>query len=212
MPDSDLSTDLEEARQSEAPAAFAPTMWFPDEVKAFVQDRYRKAACILEYGSGGSTVFAARETTARILSIESDRKWAADLVTYLAAEGIDRAGVEVRVANVGPTGAWGRPNETRHWTKFVDYPLLPWQDPDFTPDLVLIDGRFRLACLAATMLHCKRPTTVLVDDYGRRRYRQVETLLPVAEHVGHMARFEVTPKAWSNEDFLRMIPWFFTIK
>jgi hypothetical protein len=204
------------AASGSAPAApekppFAPTMWFPDEVKAFVQDRYRAARMILEYGSGGSTAFAARETTARVISVESDRAWAADLRAYLTREGIDRPDVSVRWADIGPTKAWGRPKDTRHWGQYLDYPMLPWLDPGCDPDLVLIDGRFRLACLAVTMLHCRRPVTVLIDDYANRpHYHRAETLLPAAERIGHMVRFEVAPQGWDNAAFLAMLPWFFS--
>jgi len=209
----DAATPSDAGDDPAAPAVFAPTMCFPEAVKAFVQARYRAATSILEYGSGGSTVFAARETTARMVSIESDRKWAADLRAYLAAEGIDRPDIAVHWADIGPTRAWGRPRDARMWGKFPDYPLMPWRDPATDPDLVLIDGRFRLACLAATMLHCKRPTTVLIDDYSKRRhYHRAEDLLPVAERVGHMVRFELEPKAWDNAAFVQMLPWFFTVE
>ena len=38
-------------------ASFNPVMWFPPAEKQFVQTCYRMADSILEYGSGGSTVF-----------------------------------------------------------------------------------------------------------------------------------------------------------
>lgn len=192
-------------------AGFVPKMWFPEPVKAFVQERYLAAECILEYGSGGSTVFAARETRARVLSIESDRKWAANLTAYLAREGLSRPDVVVKWADIGPTRDWGVPRDARLWGRFQRYPMLPWQDPEFAPDLVLIDGRFRAGCLAATLLHCKRPTTVLIDDYANRKgYHIVEALVPITRRIGHMACFEITPQAFSNQDFAQMLPWFFS--
>jgi len=194
-----------------AEAAYVPVMWFPEEVKAFVQERYRAATCILEYGTGGSTVFAAGETSAQILSIESDRDWAAKISAYLAQEGLDRPGVEIRWADIGPTGAWGKPTKSREWGKFHTYPMQPWRDASFDPDLVMIDGRFRLGCLVAAALHCRHPLTVLIDDYeGRPAYHRAEAIFPRTRMIGHMAQFDLVPRAFTNAEFAQMLPWFFT--
>lgn len=192
---------------------FRPVMWFPDEVKDFVQERYRAAGCILEYGAGGSTVFAAGETGAQILSIESDRDWAAKISGYLEREGLSRPGVEIRWVDIGPTGPWGKPTRARDWGKFHSYPTQPWHDAGFDPDLVLIDGRFRLGCLVAAALHCRRPMTVLIDDYaGRPPYHRAEAILPLTRMIGHMAQFDLEPRAFTNAEFARMLPWFFTVE
>ena len=205
---------MSSAEGAEVPQeAFRPVMWFPEEVKAFVQERYRAAGAILEYGTGGSTVFAAAETGARILSIESDRDWAAKIEAYLQSEGLARPGVEIRWLDIGPTGPWGKPTRPRDWGKFHNYPMQPWQDLAFDPDLVMIDGRFRLGCLVAAALHCRRPVTVLIDDYaGRPAYHRAETMFPLTRRVGHMAQFDLEPRAYSNAEFARMLPWFFTVE
>jgi len=208
------ATDMDDTAVTPQPEEeFRPVMWFPDEVKAFVQERYRAAGCILEYGAGGSTVFAAGETGAQILSIESDRDWAAKIRDHLAQEGLARPGVEIRWADIGPTGAWGKPTRARDWGKFHGYPMQPWQDPGLDPDLVLIDGRFRLGCLVAAALHCRRPLTVLIDDYEERpAYHRAEALFPLTRMIGHMAQFDLEPRAYSNTEFARMLPWFFTFE
>ncbi len=192
-------------------ADFNPVMWFPPAEKHFVQTCYKMADSILEYGSGGSTVFAARETRARVVSVESDRKWAADLAAHLITEGIDRPDVVVRWCDIGRTRGWGQPAEAGRWGQFHTYPLLPWSIAGFSPELVLIDGRFRMACLAAVMLHCQRPTTVLFDDYARRpAYHAVERVVPLKSLVGRMARFEIEPKNYDRASYAAMLPWFFS--
>lgn len=207
-------TDMDDTEViSQAGGEFRPVMWFPDEVRDFVQERYRAASFILEYGAGGSTVFAAGETDAQILSIESDRDWAAKIDLYLAQEGLARPGVQIRWIDIGPTGPWGKPTRPRDWGKFHQYPMQPWHDAGLDPDLVLIDGRFRLGCLVAAALHCRRPLTVLIDDYaGRPAYHRAETVFPLTQMIGHMAQFDLEPRAYSNAEFARMLPWFFTVE
>lgn len=193
--------------ESEAdPQASGFAFTFGPEEGALVRKYYAAAETILEYGSGGSTVLAA-ELGRSVVSVESDRDWADRLSARLAPLS-DRA--RVHWADIGPTGAWGMPTNPRDARKFHGYPLSVWDRPDFVePDLVLIDGRFRAACLVAVMLRATRPVTVLFDDYPRRRhYHGVERLARKEETAGSMARFTVTPGAIPPEMVTQAIGWF----
>ncbi len=189
-----------------------PAMSMPDAERAAVEAHYRRATSILEYGSGGSTVFAARHSSAPIISIESDAAWAENLKAALTAHGLMRDGVDIRHANIGPTKEWGMPRSHNEWRRYWGLPVAVWQGPDApAPDVVLIDGRFRLGCFAATLIHTTRPVTVLWDDYADRAgYAVAESFVPVAERIGRMARFEVEPTRLGNADFSRLIPFFFS--
>jgi hypothetical protein len=179
---------------------------FPAAESGFVRQAYAAAGVILEYGSGGSTVLAAG-LGARVFAVESDRLWASHLSEYLAPVS-DR--VAVHYADIGPTGEWGTPDDLRASSRFHRYALSVWDRADFVePDLVLIDGRFRAACLVAVLLRARRPTTVLFDDYARRRYYHgVERLARKEELIGRMARFTVTPGAIPPDMVTTAIGWF----
>lgn len=189
-----------------------PDISMPPAERELMEDHYRRARMILEYGSGGSTVFGARHTTAQIISIESDAAWAENLRAGLVAEGSMRPGIEILHANIGPTKAWGMPRTHNEWRRYWALPMAIWQsERKPAPDLVLIDGRFRLGCFAAVLLHTEKPVTVLWDDYAKRKdYHVAEQWVPAAEKVGRMARFEVTPRALNNADFARLLPLFFS--
>lgn len=197
---------------AKAPAASEPAttpafkLTFPTAESAFVREAYPKARMILEYGSGGSTVLAAK-AGCRVISVESDRKWAEHLTEHLLPYA-DHA--KVHHADIGPTGAWGVPMKVGEYAKFHAYALSVWDRPDLEePDLVLIDGRFRASCLVAVMLRAKRPTTVLFDDYAKRRYYHgVERLARMEEMIGRMARFTVTPGPIPPEMMTQAIGWF----
>lgn len=190
------------------PGAEAPSfeLTFGPEESEFLCRYYEAADTILEYGSGGSTVLAA-ELGRTVVSVESDRDWAERMTGHLA-EISTRA--KVHWADIGPTGLWGVPMKPREHRKFHGYALSVWDRPDFVePDLVLIDGRFRAACLVAVMLRAKGPVTVLFDDYKTRRYYHgVERLARKEEMVGRMARFTVTPGAIPPEMATQAIGWF----
>lgn len=195
--------DDELERETDAPSF---ELTFEPRERRFVVRHYEAAETILEYGSGGSTVLAAK-LGRRVFSVESDPDWAARMSAHVATIS-DRA--TVHHADVGPTGPWGVPMKPREFRKFHSYALSVWDRPEFVePDLVLIDGRFRASCLVAVLLRATKPVTVLFDDYIRRHYYHgVERLAKKEEMVGRMARFTVTPGAIPPEVATQAIGWF----
>ena len=60
--------------------------------------------------------------------------------------------------------------------------------------MILIDGRFRIACFVTAYLRATKPIIVLFDDYlDRPHYHVIERLLAPTEFVGRMARFDLQP-------------------
>lgn len=171
-----------------------PELSFPPDEAARLQECYAQGRVILEYGSGGSTVLAARMPGKLVFSVESDRDWALRLQTRIDSLDLPSPAT-VYHADIGPTGAWGRPLDSTYWHRFHAYPLSIWDEPFFRhPDVVLIDGRFRASCMMAVMVRTTHPVTVLFDDYTERLpYHMVEEWVTPRETVGRMAVFDVSP-------------------
>lgn len=176
----------------------APELTLPEEEEALLREHYAAAGVILEYGSGGSTVVAAEMPGKHVVSVESDKLWAKNMERYFLqnppADGTD---VEIAYVNIGPTAAWGKPANDEEWRKYPRYPLGVWSRDDFRhPDVVLVDGRFRIGCALATAFSITRPVTILFDDYVQReRTHQVEEFIGSPRIVGRMAEFNVEPMA-----------------
>jgi hypothetical protein len=196
---------MEAEMQEEAEAPSFELTFAPRE-RRFLVKYYEAATTILEYGSGGSTVLAAK-LGKTVFTVESDQDWAERMAHHVASIS-DQA--RVHWADVGPTGPWGVPMKPREFRKFSGYALSVWDRPDFVqPDLVLIDGRFRASCLVAVLLRAEKPVTVLFDDYLKRGYYHgVERLARKEETVGRMARFTVTPGAIPPDMVTQAIGWF----
>lgn len=194
----------------------APGLHMPEAEAEAVRAAYRSAARIIEYGTGGSTLFAATETRATLLGIESDGAWVARLEGWLDAAGGRRAGITLRHIDIGPVRSWGMPKDSSGFRHYPGYPLSPWVDPapgldpaSEPPDLVFIDGRFRLACFAATVLNATAPLTILWDDYlDRTGYHRAEALAGPPEMIGRMARFSWVPRNLTRHEINMVIPWF----
>jgi hypothetical protein len=195
--------DAEMEQEDEAPSF---DLTFAPKERRFLVKHYEAAETILEYGSGGSTVLAAK-LGKTVFSVESDRDWADRMAHYVASLS-EKA--RVHWADVGVTGPWGVPMKPREHRKFSGYALSVWDRPDFVqPDLVLIDGRFRASCLVAVLLRAEKPVTVLFDDYLKRGYYHgVERLARKEEMAGRMARFTVTPGAIPADMVTTAIGWF----
>jgi hypothetical protein len=187
-----------------------PTISFPSSVENFVREIYPKAKSILEYGSGGSTALAAELPDTAVFSVESDRDWVGMMQSWFGHEP-PRGTVHMHHVDIGPTKEWGYPQDTSRLLHYIDYPMSVWQRPDLVhPDVVLIDGRFRVACFLAALMHIRRPTTILFDDYtDRPQYHVVEELLAPSKTVGRMAVFEAKPRALHPSEWHRFGAYFF---
>ncbi|MCR8546968.1 hypothetical protein M4578_03940 [Salipiger sp. P9] len=180
----------------------------PEAEAALLRDHYARAGVILEYGSGGSTVYASELTGKTVFSVESDRDWA-QMMRRWFAENPPVAGTEVDViwSDVGPTREWGRPVDDSEWRRWPRYPFEVWGLPEFRhPDVVLVDGRFREGCALATAFLAERPLVLLFDDYAERtQYHKVEEFLGQPDMTGRMARFEITPQPVPPKRLLRIM-------
>jgi hypothetical protein len=174
-----------------------PELTFPKTVAERVRTEYMTASVILEYGSGGSTVLAAEQTSARVFSVESDEAWASNIHTYIHTH-FPQAPVTIHHVDIGPTREWGHPMRYRrlHTLRYLGYARSVWSRRDFVhPDAILIDGRFRVGCFLTCLSRIRRPTRILFDDYvDREIYHFVERYCRPIETVERLAIFEARPE------------------
>lgn len=183
-----------------------PELTLPAAEAEVLRAAYAQADVILEYGSGGSTVLAA-EMGKTVTSVESDQAWAQMMRDWFAANP-PKGEVRIVWSDIGPTKEWGHPVDDSAWKQFPAYPLAVWDRPDFVhPDVVLVDGRFRMGCALAAAYRITRPIPLYYDDYASRpRHHQIEAFLGTpTEITGRMARFDLTPTPIPADRLLRVI-------
>lgn len=183
-----------------------PTMTFPEAEANWVREAYAEANVILEYGSGGSTVMGGDLSGKTIFSVENARPWLRMMKGWFK-KNPPKSKVLLHDGFVGDTRNWGYPKNHDKLNLWPHYPLDIWGSEGFVqPDLVLIDGRFRVGCFLATLFRTKAPVTVLYDDYTNRpRYSVVEEFAPIVETRGRMVRFELKPTPFPVEDMARIM-------
>lgn len=165
---------------------------------AYFQDAIQKCHFYLEYGSGGTTV-AAVKAGKPFLSVDTD-----DYFLRAVHKKIGRLSQDQRLVHVdiGLTGLWGRPVMKRptpgRMQKWARYAEAPWEllGPDRLPDLVVVDGRFRIASTLTALHHLagQPEARVLFDDYTDRAcYREIEAIVAPEGIIGRMAIFRPAP-------------------
>jgi hypothetical protein len=93
--------------------------------------------------------------------------------------------------DMGDLGAWGYPLSYQKRDQFKFYLDFIWTQSE-KPHLVLIDGRFRVACFLTSLKYAETGTYLFFDDYrSRPEYALVEEFLIPSEYCGRQAIFVV---------------------
>lgn len=171
---------------------------FDEESTAYFMDQLNNCTFYLEYGTGGSTVQAARKGIS-FVAVESDLSFMNSVQNKIGQLRYDQKLIAI---DTGLTGSWGvplfkTPKKSRQ-AKWRQYPAAPWtliteQQP---PDLILIDGRFRVACALTCIKHTRHRSRMklLIDDYDDRPfYHIVERFARLTTTTGRMAVFGTAP-------------------
>jgi hypothetical protein len=140
-----------------------------------------------EYGVGRSTVWMFENTSATILGVDTSVAWITEVVGQVGRD----PRVDLRWVDVGDVAEWGRPTSFAKRANFEAYANSPW-DREAEPEVVLIDGRFRVACFLTSLLRARSGTKIIFDDYRpRQNYHVVEECLAPVEFCGRQALFIV---------------------
>lgn len=121
-----------------------------------------------EYGSGGSTYQASiRNNITKIYSVESDKKWYDILKQNIKSNNITYFYNEMDVQ----PNTWGHPGpkstKTQH-KKYSSYIRKLEKTQKEGIDLILIDGRFRVACCLKCFDVIKPDCLIAFDDFLNR--------------------------------------------
>ena len=162
---------------------------------SFFANCLKKCRSYLEYGSGGSTVMAAR-LGVPFISVDNDRVFHSAVHRAIGPLKDDQILLTV---DTGLTGPWGYPvfkkKTSRSARAWASYPHAPWNHiarGAAVPDLILIDGRFRAASALVSLnnLPHSEDVVILVDDYvGREHYRAIENFATLERTAGSIAVF-----------------------
>ena len=157
----------------------------------FFTDAMTKSNCFLEYGCGGSTVYAANVARVKtIISVDTSKDWVDTVCKSLTHT---KTKYHVTHCDLGEIKEWGFPINRAHSVHFWRYMVMPWKkanELNLVPDTILIDGRFRVASFLYSLLSARTGTLLMFDDYlNREPYFVVEKFCKLQEKHGRMGVF-----------------------
>jgi hypothetical protein len=164
---------------------FAPHMTF-DEYRLFKKTCASKKV-ILEYGSGGSTIYFLKHNK-RVYSVENSPAFYA----YMKSIGFIRKAMDkslfYKFIDLGETHKWGKPISLNNQIDWPNYYSAVWDDivkKETKVDVVFIDGRFRVQCCLYSILMIAEKkwndTLILIHDFNKRKNYHV--VLPFLDEI-----------------------------
>jgi hypothetical protein len=159
-----------------------------NEQKLF-KEYIANANIYMEFGSGGSTIAALINTNAKVYSVESSKEWINQMfIKYdIITKSRDTGRLNLIHADIGPTGDWGAPlTDNKESGLFLSYTQEVFEKyPDVKlSDVVLIDGRFRVACLLYTLLNTGVDTLIMIHDFWNRpNYHIIKKYIDIIDGI-----------------------------
>jgi hypothetical protein len=144
-----------------------------------------KVQSYFEYGSGGSTEIACKFPSLQYATLDNNFAFLSSLVSNSSClqKGITDGRLFAQYIDIGPIGDFGNPttNDTSLWHT---YPSAILNHPGSRPELVLIDGRFRVASAMVSLLAVDRNTKILFHDFfNRPHYYRILNYVDVLDCV-----------------------------
>lgn len=172
--------------QTAAPAGFVKNLkpaMTPVEIELFKQI-FRGKKSLVEYGCGGSTALALELGVQEIWSVDSSLDWLDRVKEHPAtAPAVLENRLKLLHVDIGPVAKWGFPADKSKVENWPLYAAKVWDelgDKSQDIDIVLVDGRFRVACVLAALVFAKPDALIVVHDFTRDSYQAVREFCTVA--------------------------------
>lgn len=207
---------MTETGQSYLRNEIGPPHMAPEETAVLERWMNSGISRYLEFGLGGSTLLAVRSNIAEIIAVESDPAWADAVKLHHEIAPRTREGsVSILHADIGPTAMFGSPATTafiQRWPRYIQLPWSEWQSRNRLPQLVLVDGRFRVACCLSIIMVgylesiTKQPTVILHDVVPERAsYDTIFEFFDVIEAVKTLRVLKVKQSISSSKVLVRFL-------
>jgi hypothetical protein len=155
-------------------------MFTTQQESDFFISEITKTHRVLEYGSGESTIEIADKCLS-ILSIEHQKPWYDKL--------IELKPINCELVLREPNLPYKEGGHCGTYEQFKSYIEAPLNKGPF--DIILIDGRARVACASIVKSITHDNTLIFIHDYDRPEYAEVLNYLELIGQVGTMGKFKI---------------------
>jgi hypothetical protein len=146
----------------------------------------------LEFGSGESTIYASKSTNLKTInSVESSINYINEnlINNPVIASALSSNKLCFHIVDIGETVTWGYPKDKTKKHLWPNYALSVFsQSKNY--DLVLVDGRFRVACILNYLLNTPKSSTLIIHDFwNRSEYHNLLKYLHLKKRVDSLGVF-----------------------
>lgn len=175
---------------------FSPFMTF-GEYLFFDRLCYSKKV-ILEYGSGGSTLYFIKRKK-QVYSVESNPEFYKYMNSIGRVRNSKGNSLFLRYVDVGETNSIGKPlsmEKENNWNKYYAEIWNKILSDRKEIDIIFIDGRFRVSCVAYSLIKVlenkmREPIFLIHDFYDRKQYHIVLKFLNEIECKSRLGAFSL---------------------
>lgn len=145
---------------------FAPHM--SDRELCLFEKHTRTGKNVVEYGSGGSTFYFLKRNK-KVISIENNESFFLFMKTINVIKRSKH--LNFQYVDTGKSLSWGRPENTIKMENWPKYYKIAWEDLHLSfPDIIFIDGRFRVMCALEAINYISLDTIIIIHDFSSREY------------------------------------------
>jgi hypothetical protein len=180
---------------------FPPHVLGDGKELVLMRKQMERARSYLEFGTGGSTLLALNSGVRKITTADSDPAWQERI--RRRADAIKPGhGIEFVHCDIGRTREWGAPHGEEAIKRWPLYFVAPWKrclDRNGLPDLIFVDGRYRLACALYSVLMCLSHVRwsmprIMFHDFNRENYHPILKYVTVTASENTLAI--LSPRRW----------------
>lgn len=109
----------------------------------------------------------------------------------LIADNVNQERLNLLRIDIGEVGEWGVPLNEQKKDFYPNYSSGVFKDKQ-NFDLVFVDGRFRVACVCSSIIHCNQNTKILIHDFNNRPYyHKIIEFLDFVDTCDTLAEFKI---------------------
>lgn len=146
----------------------------------------------LEFSSGESTIYAANSLSLKTIdSVESSEKFIDKNLrsNAIITNALSTGKLVFHIIDIGETITWGYPKNKSKEHLWPNYSLSVFSKTS-KHDLVLVDGRFRVACTLNAILNTPPYCIIIIHDFWNRpEYHIVLKYLAIKDRIDTLGIF-----------------------
>lgn len=157
-----------------------------------VMQRLTHTKVLLQYSCAAYTQEACTKTNIqKVIAVESNKSLSDSIYQSI----MQKEKLHMVYANLGEVDAFGLPVSSEKFKNFHTFMVLPWALADkymLSPDTILINGPFKIACFLYSLICAQEGTVILFNNFFKNpAYEMVRNYCALEKRHGDMAEFIV---------------------